>query len=230
MITFWLARENWQQPISKRPIQECRDCKLLRCKSVLIGRIWILARWCHMTRGGAASSSIHKGWARCQSMTKDKSEKQQQPLGLYPRHWICKSSLFCRSKRFSSNAKKAIRVNSCMCGTIARIRSTLDCAKWRFFDIKVIPRLIKNPTARGASNFFILEVLITWIFFGQRSVAVPKYYAIPLLRFCRIVGFYQVPVVNCTQHLTRASTRQAGEVVLFCNCFLYEKLSHLCYA
>lgn len=58
MITFWLAKEkigNSQYRrllLPKRPIQECRDCKLLRCKSVLIGRIWILARWCHMTRGG----------------------------------------------------------------------------------------------------------------------------------------------------------------------------------
>ena len=132
---------------------ECIDCKLLWCKSVLIGRIWILARRCHMTGASASekpASSIHKGWARCQSMTKDKSEERRSssteafgtlsaPLNMQNLefHFNFSLSFCCRSKKFSSNAKKATRANLCTSVTTARIKSILAFVKWKSFDTEV---------------------------------------------------------------------------------------------
>ena len=131
---------------------ECIDCKLLWCKSVLIGRIWILARRCHMTASALErpASSIHKGWARCQSMTKDKSEERRSssseafgtlsaPLNMQNLefHFNFSLSFCCRSKKFSSNAKKATRANLCTSVTTARIKSILAFVKWKYFDTEV---------------------------------------------------------------------------------------------
>ena len=116
----------------------------------------ICINWANLDFGTTVSHdrspafAIHKGWARCQSMTKDKSEERRSssteafgtlsaPLNMQNLefHFNFSLSFCCRSKKFSSNAKKATRANLFTSVTTARIKSILAFVKWKSFDTEV---------------------------------------------------------------------------------------------